>query len=75
MIFAQTPSLQIFISAQAMPISDMPMQRFSCKAAIEANHVVVAYGLPHGHSRGTNLFGLNWLAKLSKRSMHRCNEF
>jgi hypothetical protein len=58
-----------------MPITDMPMQRFACKAAIEANHVVVAYGLPHRHSRGTNLFGLNRLAKLSKRSMHRCNEF
>jgi hypothetical protein len=58
-----------------MPITDMPTQRFARKPAIEANHMVVAYGLPHGHSRGTNLFGLNWLFKLSKRSMHRCDEF
>jgi hypothetical protein len=58
-----------------MPITDMPMQRFACKAAIEANHMVVAYGLPHRDGRGTNFFGLNWLSKLSKRSMHRRDEF
>jgi hypothetical protein len=75
MIGTQAPTLQIFISAQSVLAADVPWERFPSITTIEANNMVVAYGLPDRHSRGANLFRLNWLAKLSKCSMHRCNEF
>jgi hypothetical protein len=58
-----------------VPYADMPSQRFAPVAAIQANHIVVAHGLPHRHGRGQNFLGLNALSKLTKGSMYRRYEF
>jgi hypothetical protein len=75
MIPPQTPTLQIFIRAQTMLFADMPTQHFRSKAAIKANHIVVAYRLPYRDNRSGNFLGLIWPSKLRKRSMHRRDQF
>ena len=75
MVSPQSPSLQIFIRVQTMPCTDMPTQHRGSVAAIEANHIVLAYRLPHRNGRSANFLGFRPLSKLTKRSMYRCDEF
>jgi hypothetical protein len=70
-----SPSLQIFIRVQTMPCTDMPTQHRGSVAAIEADHIVLAYRLPHRNGRSANFLGFRPLSKLTKRSMYRCDEF
>jgi hypothetical protein len=75
MVPPQSPSLAVLIPAQAMLSRDMPTQGLAPVAAIEANHILMAYRLPHRDSRSENFLGLSVLSKLTKRSMYRCDEF
>ena len=72
---AQSPSLEIFIRAQTMPCADVSTKHLGAVAAIETDHILVAYRLPYRHSRYQNFFGLTRPSKPSKRSMNRRNEF
>jgi hypothetical protein len=75
MIGTRARTLQIFMSAQSVLAADVPSQRFPSITTIEANHKLVTHRLPHRYSGSPNFLGLNTLDKLSKRSMHRCDEF
>ena len=70
MFIPQPPTLQIIGSAQPMLLTDMTKQQFPPIAAIQTNHIVVAYRLPHWHSGSENFLGLIRSSKLRKRSMH-----
>jgi hypothetical protein len=70
MIAPQTPPLPVFIPVQAMADADMPSQHLAAVAAIETNHVVMAYRLFHRHGRSQNLCWLNLLSKLTERPMY-----
>jgi hypothetical protein len=74
MIASQPPSLPVFIPGEAVANADVPSQCLAAIAAIEANHVVMAYRLPDRHSRSQNLRWLNLLSKLTERPMYRCDE-
>ena len=70
MIAAQTPPPPIFISIQTVADAEVPSQRLAAVAAIETNHIVMAYRLPDRHSRSQNFFRLNLLSKLTERPMY-----
>jgi hypothetical protein len=63
MIAPQSPTLQVFIAAHAVPGADMSSQRLSPIAAIQAHHKVVAYRSPHRYGGNPHLF---WLGRLSQ---------
>jgi hypothetical protein len=70
MIDPQSPTLQVFISSQAMSGADVPSQRLATIATIQAHHVILMNRSPHRYGRGTNFFRLTWLSKLTERLMH-----
>jgi len=70
MIVPQSPTLPVFIPAQAVLSANMPAQRFSPVATIQANHIVLLYGTSHGHSGSTKLFWMIWLSKLTERPVY-----
>jgi hypothetical protein len=74
MIAPQSPTLQVFILAQAMSGADVLSQRLAPIATIEAYHVVLMNGSPHRHGRGKNFLGLNGLSNLTERLIHRSDE-
>jgi len=63
MIVPQSPTLPVFIPAQAVLSANMPAQRFSPVATIQANHIVLLYGTSHGHSGNTKAL---WMIRLHK---------
>jgi hypothetical protein len=58
-----------------MLCDDMALQHFPPIAAIQANHIVSPYRLPHWHGRNRNFLVLVWPPKLTECSMYRCDEF
>jgi len=70
MIFPQSPTLPVFIPTQAVLSANMPAQRFSPVATIQANHIVLLYGTSHGHGRSTKLFWMICLPKLTDRPLY-----
>jgi hypothetical protein len=74
MIAPQSPPPQVLISAEAVLAVDVPSQRLPSVAAIEANHILLAHGTPHRHSRGQDLLRLNGLSKLAESLMHGSND-
>ena len=74
MIAPQSPTLQVFIPAQAMPRADMPSQYLSPIATIQAHHVVLMNGSPYRHSGNKNFLGLNGLSKLTERLIYGSDE-
>src|SRR6266851_7324813 len=70
MIAPQSPTLQVFIPAQAMSGADVPSQRLAPIATIEAHHVILMNGSPDRHSRSTNFLWLNGLSELTERLLH-----
>ena len=70
MIAPQPPPPPVFISVQAVPDSEVPSQSLAAVAAIETNHIVMAYRLPDRHSRRQNLCWLNLLSKLTECLMY-----
>ena len=74
MIAAESPTLQIFISAQAVSRGDMPAQRFPPVAAIQAHHVILMDRSPYRYGGGQDFLRLNGLSKLTERSVDRNDE-
>jgi hypothetical protein len=74
MVFSQSPSLQIFVRGETMPCADVPTYHLGPVTAIEADYIVVAYGLPHRHSGSQNFLRLNGPSKLIERSVYGCDE-
>jgi hypothetical protein len=70
MIAPQPPPLPVFIPVQAMADADMPSQHLAAVAAIETNHVVMAYRLSHRHGGITDFLRLGRLPKLTERPMY-----
>ena len=71
----QSPTFQIFIPAQAVSAADVAVEGFSAIAAIEAHHMVAAYGLANRDSRGECFFGKGLLPEPAKASVHGGDEF
>jgi hypothetical protein len=71
MITPQPPTLQVFVSAQAVLPGDMALQHLPPVAAIQANYIVVTHRLPNRYSGSANFLGLNGLSKLPRT---RCTE-
>src|SRR5215469_2157350 len=57
MVGPQSPASPIFLPAQAVSAANVAAEGFSPIAAIEANHIVVAYRLANRDSRGECVFG------------------
>jgi hypothetical protein len=74
MVGPQSPASPIFLPAQAVSAADVAAEGFSPIAAIEANHIVVAYGLANRDSRGECLVGKRLLSKLTEASVHGSDE-
>jgi hypothetical protein len=74
MIAPQSPSLPVFISAQAVAGADMPSQRLPSVAAIETSHTVSLDGPSHGHSGSETLVRLGRLSNLTDRPMNGANQ-
>jgi hypothetical protein len=70
MIAPQPPPPPVFISVQAVPDSEVPSQSLAAVAAIETNHIVMAYRLPYRDGRSQNLCWLNLLPKLTECLMY-----
>src|SRR5215831_12057336 len=66
MVRLQSPASQIFRPAQTVSAADVAAEGFSPMAAIEANHIVVAYGLANRDSRGQCFFGKGLLTEPAK---------
>ena len=69
MIAQQPPPPPIFVAGEAVATADVAAQRLAAVAAIETNHVVVAYRLSHRHGRITDFLRLGRLPKSTERSM------
>ncbi len=74
MIVPLSPTLQIFIPAQALPRADVPSQGLAPIAAIQAHHVVLMNGSPHRYGGNQNFLGRNGLSKLTERLIHGRDE-
>jgi hypothetical protein len=74
MIAPQSPTLQIFITAQPMSRCDVPSQCLAAIAAIQANDIIVLHGSPHRYSRDTSFLWLNGLSKLTERLVNCGNQ-
>jgi hypothetical protein len=74
MIASQSPTLQVFLPVEPVSRADVPSQRFSSVAAVQANHIVPLHGSPHRYSRDKNFFERNGLSKLTERLMHGGDE-
>jgi hypothetical protein len=70
MIVPQAPPLPVFVSVQAVAYADMAAQSLAAVAAIETNHVVMAYRLPDRDRGSQNLCWLNLLSKLAECLMY-----
>ncbi len=70
MIAPQSPSLQVFVWAQAVSAGDVAAQGFPPITAIEANHVVVADRLAHRDSGGKHFFDRSLRSDPTQRAMH-----
>src|SRR5215469_15656619 len=66
MVGPQSPASPIFLPAQAVSAANVAAKRFSAIAAIEANHIVVAYRLANRDSRGECFFGKGLLTEPAK---------
>jgi hypothetical protein len=69
MVRLQSPASQIFRPAQTVSAADVAAEGFSPMAAIEANHIIVAYGLANRDSRGECFFGKGLLPEPAKASV------
>jgi hypothetical protein len=74
MIAPQSPTLPVFIPAQAMPRADVPSKRLAPIAAIQAHHVILMNGSPHRHGGNQNFLCLNGLSELTQRMMNCGNQ-
>jgi len=75
MVGPQSPASPTFIPAQAVSAADVAANGFSPIAAIEANHIVAAYGLANRDSSGECFFGKGLLPEPAKASVHGGDEF
>src|SRR5215472_11221998 len=69
MVGPQSPASPIFLPAQAVSAANVAAEGFSPIAAIEANHIVVAYRLANRDSRGECFFGKGLLPEPAKASV------
>ena len=74
MIAPQSLTLQVFIPRQAMPRANVPSQRLSPIAAIQAHHVILMNGSPYRHGGNQNFLCLNGLSELTQRVMNCGNQ-
>jgi hypothetical protein len=74
MIAPQSPSLQIGIPSHIVSLGDVPPQRLSSVATIQANHIIVVHGSPHRYSRCESFLCLYGLSEAVKRVMNRGNQ-
>jgi hypothetical protein len=74
MIAPQSPTLPVFIPAQAMTRADVPSERLAPIAAIQAHHVILMNGSPYRHGGNQNFLCLNGLSELTQRMMNCGNQ-
>src|SRR5215469_7016634 len=74
MVGPQSPASPIFVPAQAVSAANVAAEGFSPIAAIEANHIVVAYRLANRDSRGECFFGRGLLSKLTETFVYGRDE-
>jgi hypothetical protein len=74
MIAPQPPPSPIFISVQAVTDANVTAERLAAVAAIQTNHIVMAYRLPYRDGRSQRHLGRIGPSNVSQRSMHGSDE-
>jgi hypothetical protein len=74
MILPQPPAFPIILCAQAVSAAYMAAKGFPPVAAIQADHPILADGLPHRYRRSQRHLGRIGASDLSQRSMYRSDE-
>ena len=74
MILPQLPAFPIILCTQAMPDANVAAQGFPSVAAIEADHNIVADGLPHRYRRSQRYLGRIGPSNLSQGAMYRSDQ-
>jgi len=74
MIAPQSPTLQVIIAIEPVSRADVPAQRLSPLATIQAPHIVLMNRSPNRHGGNQNFLGLNGLSKLTERLINGSDE-